>query len=147
MARENGIKLLEQLKTGFKRTIKWNKYRSQITVQGQNSNLNNLIDPTFTNVNRLFVLSFTRTNAGDNRDSFSYYYVPNVEMKVFNVLIDGKGFFDLPVKNGEEAYEKIIEMRNNSDYTTDNLLEFGYLKGKLQIITIDLSKQSKLKDP
>ena len=147
MARENGIKLLEQLKTGFKRTIKWNKYRSQITVQGQNSNLNNLIDPTFTNVNRLFVLSFTRTNAGDNRDSFSYYYVPNVEMKVFNVLTDGKGFFDLPVKNGEEAYEKIIEMRNNSDYTTDNLLEFGYLKGKLQIITIDLSKQSKLKDP
>ena len=147
MARENGIKLLEQLKAGFKRTIKWNKYRSQITVQGQNSNLNNLIDPTFTNVNRLFVLSFTRTNAGDNRDSFSYYYVPNVEMKVFNVLIDGKGFFDLPVKNGEEAYEKIIEMRNNSDYTTDNLLEFGYLKGKLQIITIDLSKQSKLKDP
>ena len=147
MARENGIKLLEQLKTGFKRTIKWNKYRSQITVQGQNINLNNLIDPTFTNVNRLFVLSFTRTNAGDNRDSFSYYYVPNVEMKVFNVLIDGKGFFDLPVKNGEEAYEKIIEMRNNSDYTTDNLLEFGYLKGKLQIITIDLSKQSKLKDP
>ena len=147
MARENGIKLLEQLKTGFKRTIKWNKYRSQITVQGQNSNLNNLIDPTFTNVNRLFVLSFTRTNAGDNRDSFSYYYVPNIEMKVFNVLIDGKGFFDLPVKNGEEAYEKIIEMRNNSDYTTDNLLEFGYLKGKLQIITIDLSKQSKLKDP
>ena len=147
MARENGIKLLEQLKTGFKRTIKWNKYRSQITVQGQNSNLNNLIDPTFTNVNRLFVLSFTRTKAGDNRDSFSYYYVPNVEMKVFNVLIDGKGFFDLPVKNGEEAYEKIIEMRNNSDYTTDNLLEFGYLKGKLQIITIDLSKQSKLRDP
>ena len=147
MARENGIKLLEQLKTGFKRIIKWNKYRSQITVQGQNSNLNNLIDPTFTNVNRLFVLSFTRTNAGDNRDSFSYYYVPNVEMKVFNVLIDGKGFFDWPVKNGEEAYEKIIEMRNNSDYTTDNLLEFGYLKGKLQIITIDLSKQSKLKDP
>ena len=147
LSKENDTKLLEQLKTGFKRTIKWSKYRSQITVQGQNSNLNNLIDPTFTNVNRLFVLSFTRTNAGDNRDSFSYYYVPNVEMKVFNVLIDGKGFFDLPVKNGEEAYEKIIEMRNNSDYTTDNLLEFGYLKGKLQIITIDLSKQSKLKDP
>ena len=147
MVKENSIKLLEQLKTRFKRTIKWNKYRAQITVQPQNSNLNNLIDPTFTNVNRLFVLSFTRTNAGDNRDSFSYYYVPNVEMKVFNVLIDGKGFFDLPVKNGEEAFEKIIEMRNNSDYTTDNLLEFGYLKGKLQIITIDLSKQSKLKDP
>ena len=63
-------KLLEQLKAGFKRIIKWNKYRSQITVQPQN-NLNYLIDPTFTNVNRLFVLSFTRNNAGDNKLFFT----------------------------------------------------------------------------
>ena len=78
LSKENNTKLLEQLKPGFKRTIKWNKYRSQITVQTQNNNLNYLIDPTFTNVNRLFVLSFTRTNAGDNRDIFSRYYVPNI---------------------------------------------------------------------
>ena len=71
LSKENDTKLLEQLKSGFKRTIKWNKYRSQITIQPQNNNLNHLIDPTFTNVNRSFVLSFVRTNAGDNRDSFS----------------------------------------------------------------------------
>ena len=58
LPKENDTKLLEQLKTGFKRTIKWNKYRSQMAVQPQNNNLNYLIDPTFTNVNRLFVLSF-----------------------------------------------------------------------------------------
>ena len=73
MSKENDIKRLEQLKAGFKKTIKWNKCRSQITIQPQNDNLNYLIDPTFTNVNRLFVLSFTRNNAGDNRDSFSHY--------------------------------------------------------------------------
>ena len=56
LSKENDIKLLEQLKTGFKRTIKWNKYRSQMTIQPQDNNLNYLIDPTFTNVNRLFVL-------------------------------------------------------------------------------------------
>ena len=56
LSKENDIKLLEQLKTGFKRTIKWNKYRSQMSIQPQNNNLNYLIDPTFTNVNRLFVL-------------------------------------------------------------------------------------------
>ena len=56
--KENDIKLLEQLKSGFKRTIKWNKYRSQVTIQNNNNNLNYLTDPTFTNVNRLFVLSF-----------------------------------------------------------------------------------------
>ena len=61
LSKENDIKLLEQLKSGFKRTIKWNKYRSQMTVQPQNNNLNYLIDPAFTNVNRLFVLSFART--------------------------------------------------------------------------------------
>ena len=58
LSKENDIKLLEKLKTGFKKTIKWNKYRSQMTIQNNNNNLNYLIDPTFMNVNRLFVLSF-----------------------------------------------------------------------------------------
>ena len=64
-----------------------------MTIQPQNNNLNYLINPTFTNVNRLFVLSFPKNNNTDNRDSFSDYYVPNIETKGFNVLIDGKVFF------------------------------------------------------
>ena len=51
-----------------------------MTIQPQNNNLNYLIDPTFTNVDRLFVLSFARDNADDKRDSFSYYYVSNGEI-------------------------------------------------------------------
>ena len=104
LSKENDTKRLEQFKLGFKRTIKWNKYRSQITIQPQNNNLNYLIDPTFTNVNRLFVLSFQRI-AGENnttkdyKDSFSHYYVPNARIKDFNLLIDRKSLFDLPVKN------------------------------------------------
>ena len=94
LSNENDKKLLEQLKPGFKRTEKWNKYRSQMTVQSNNSNLNYLIDPTFAKVNRLFVLSFERIEENnvkkDHRDSFSYYYVPNVKIKEFDVLIDGK---------------------------------------------------------
>ena len=81
------------------------------------------------------------------RDSFSCYYVPNVEVRDFSVLIDGKSFFDLPVKNEEEAYKKIIEMSNNNDYTTGNLLDFAYFKENYRLIAIDLSKQTKLKDP
>ena len=137
LSKENDIKLLEKLKSGFKRTIKWNKYRSQMTIKNNNSNLNYLIDPTFTNANRLFVLSFERIEENnikkDYRDTFSHYYVPTVGIKDFNVLIDGKSFFDLPVRNVEEAYEKIIDMCNNSDYTTRNLLDFAYHKKKLQI--------------
>ena len=147
LSKENDIKLLEQLKSRFKRTINWNKYRLQMTIQPQNNKLNYLIDPKFTNVNRLFVLPFTRNNADDNRDSFSHYYAPTVEIKDFNVLIDGKSFLDLPVKNEEEAYEKIVDMSNNNDYTTGNLLDFVYFKENYRLIAVDLSKQTKLKDP
>ena len=85
LSKENDIKLLEQLKSGFTNTIKWNKYKPQMTMQPQNNNLNYLIDPIFTNVNRLFVLLFQKI-AGENNttryygDSFSHYYVPNVEI-------------------------------------------------------------------
>ena len=92
LSKENNKKRLEQLKSGFKRTVKWNKYRSQMTIQPQNNNLNYLTDPTFTKVNRLFVLSFVRNSEGDHRDSFSHYYIPNIEIKDFIVLIDGKVF-------------------------------------------------------
>ena len=72
------------------------------------------------------------TNAGDGRNSFSDYYVPNLKIKDLIVLTDEKSFFDLPIKDEEEAYEKITEMSNNIDYTTGNVLDFGYFKKKLQ---------------
>ena len=147
LSKENDIKLLQQLRTGFKRTIKWNKYRSQMSIQPRNNNLNYLIEPTFTNVNTLFVLFFPRNNNTDSRCSFSNYYVPKVKVNDFNVLIYGKSFFDLSVKNDEEAYEKIIDMSNNSDYTTGNFLDYAYYKKHYRLIAIDLRKQTKLKDP
>ena len=140
LSKEIDIQHLEQLKAGFKRTIKWNKYRSQMSIQSQNNNLNYLIDPTFTNINRLFVLSFPRNNNTDSRCDFSNYYVPKVKVNDFNVLIDRKSFFDLSVKNDEEAFEKIIDMSNNNDYTTGNLLDFVYFKTHYKLIAIDLSK-------
>ena len=77
-----------------------------MTIRPQNNNLNYLIDLTFTNVNRLFLLSFERIEENnvimDHRDSFSHHYISNIEIKVFNVLIDGINFFDLPAKNEEE---------------------------------------------
>ena len=108
LSKEDDTKRLEQLKSGFKRTIKCNKYRSQMKIQPKNNNLNYLIDPTFTTVNRLFALSFSRNNNTDTRYSFSNYYVPKVKINDFNVLIDGKSFFNLPVKNEEEAYERLL---------------------------------------
>ena len=103
-----------------------------------------MIDPTFTNVNRLLVLTFENE---DDRASSSKYYVPKVETKDFNVLIDGKSFFEIPIKNKEEAYEAIIEMSKNNDYTTGNLLDYEYFKDHYKLIAIDLSKQTELENP
>ena len=97
-----------------------------MSIIPQNNNLNYLIDAAFTNVNRLFVLFFPRNSNTDSRYSFSNYFVPKVKVNDFNILIDGKSLFDLPAKNQGEAYEKIIDMSNNSDYTTSNLLDFAY---------------------
>ena len=83
-----------------------------------------MIDPTFTNINRLLALTFENE---DYRTSFSKYYLLKVEIKDFNVIIDGKLFFEIPVKNKEEAYDAIIEMSENN-YTTGNLLDYEYLK-------------------
>ena len=75
LSKDYEIKLLINLKSGFKREIIWNKYRSQMTTEAINNNLNILIDPTFTNINRLFVLAY---RTADNRQSFSQFYLPNV---------------------------------------------------------------------
>ena len=89
---------------------------------------------------------FARTNAGDRRNSFSHYYVPNIKIKDFNVLIDGKKIYDLPVKNEEETYKESMDMINNNDYTTGNLLDFAYFKKNYRLIATGLSNQTKLKD-
>ena len=91
-----------------------------MTNQTKANHLNHLIDPGFIKVNRLFVLSFENEQ---DRTSFSKYYSPKVEIKDFNVLIDGKRFFDVPVRN-EEAYEKIMSISKNNDYKTGNLVDY-----------------------
>ena len=75
------------------------------------------------------------------------YYTPNVEIKDFNVLIDGKSFFDTPVKNKEKIYEKSIEMEINNDYTTNNLLNYECFPKHYKLIAIDLNKQIELENP
>ena len=133
---------LEQLKSGFKRTIKWNKYRSEMSNQTKSNHLNYLNDPTFTKVNRLFVLSF------ENDHLFqSIMYQKLLCIKDFNVLIDGKSIFDVPVKNKEGAYEKIMSITKNNDYTTGNLLDYEYFSKYYKLIAIDLSKQIELENP
>ena len=144
LSKDDEIKLLTNLRSGFTREIKWNKYRSQMSTEAANNNLNLLVDPTFTNVNRLFVLAY-QVDDNNNRQSFFQFYLPRVMMKDVNVIIDKLAFFDLPIKTEEEAYEKIIDISKNNEYTTGNFLDYDYFK-KHKLITIDLSKQQVLQE-
>ena len=143
LSKDDAIKLLTNLKSGFTREIEWNKYKSQMSTEAINDNLNILIDPTFTNVNRLFVLPY---QTADDRQSFSQFYLPKVMVKDFNVIIDKLRFFDLPIKTEEEAYEKIIDISRNNEYTTSDLLDYDYFKKYFKLIAIDVSKQQVLQE-
>ena len=142
LSKDDEIKLLTNLKSGFTRKIVWNKYRSRVSTEATNNNLNILIDPTFTNVNRLFVLAY---QTADDRQSFHQFYLPKVMVKDFNVIIDKLAFFDLPIKTEEEAYERIIDISRNNEYTTGNLLDYDYFK-KYKLTAIDLGKQQVLQE-
>ena len=106
----------------------------------QNPNLNHLIEPGFQGVNRLFVLAF-ENNA--QRTSNRRYYFPNVEIKDYNLMIDGENFFDQPAKNDKVTYENIrkIMIGQGDDYTTGCLLDYACFKNYYKMIAIDLSKQ------
>ena len=143
LSKDDEIKLLTNLKSGFKRELIWNKYRSQMSKEAIYNNLNILIDLTFTNVNRLFVLAY---QTADDRHSYSQFYLPKVMVKDFNVIIDKLAFFDLPIKTEEEAYEKIIDISKNNAYKTGNLLDYDYFKKYYKLIAIDLSKPQVLQE-
>ena len=104
LSTQDNAKLLTQLKSGFKRTINWNKYLSKPELLAQNPNLNHLVEPSFQGVNRLFVLAF---EDDAQRTSNKRYYLPNVEIKDYNVMIDERNFFDQPRRNNKITCENI----------------------------------------
>ena len=143
LSTQDDAKLLQQLKSGFKRTINWNKYESNIKTFAQNRYLNHLINPSFQGVNRLFVLSFENEN---DRTSHSTYYLPKVEIKDYNVMIDGKNVFDQPINSMTKTYKNIrkIATGQEDDYTIGCLLDYPCFKDHYKMIAMDLSKQQAL---
>ena len=145
LSTQGKAKLLQQLQSGSKRVINWNKYLSKPELLAQNPNINHLVEPSFQGVNRLFVLPFENDTP---RTSVKGYYLPNVEVKDYNVMINGENFFDQPIKNDKVTYENITKICTGSgdNYTTDSLLDYPYFKDSYKMITVDLSKQLTL-DP
>ena len=143
LSTQENTKLLQQLKSGFKRVINWNKYLSKPDLLAQNPNLNHLVEPSFQGVNRFFVLAFENDA---QRTSHSGYYIPNVEVKDYNIMINGENFLDQPIKNNKVIYENIrkIATGQGDDYTTGCLLDYSYFIDTYKMIAVDLSKQQVL---
>ena len=141
---DDNAKLSQQLKSGFKRTINWNKYEPKATTQNSpNQYFDFLIEPSFQGVNRLFVLTF---NANDSRIGHSRYFLSTEKIEDYNVMIDGRKFFDQTTKNDIRTYENIRKSATGQedDYRTGCLLDYNYFKKHYKMIAIDLSKQQAL---
>ena len=104
LSTQDNAKLLQQLKSGFKRITNWNKYESDPKTFAQNRYLNHLISPGFQGVNRLFALSFENE---DDRTSHSTFYLPKVDIKNYNVMIDGRNFFEQTINSMDKTHENI----------------------------------------
>ena len=143
LSTQENTKFFQQLKSGFKRVINWNKYLSKPELLAQNPNLNHLVEPSFQGVNRLFVLAFEND---DYRSSTRRYNLPTVEIKDYNIVINGENFFDQPIKNNKITYDNIrkIATGQGDDYTTGCLLDYPYFKDTYKMIAVDLSKQQAL---
>ena len=143
LSTQENTKFLGKLKSGFKRVINWNKYLSKPELVAKNPNLNHLVEPSFQGVNRLSVLAFEND---DDRTSDEQYYLPTVEIKDYNVMINGENFFDQPIKNNKITYDNIrkIATGQGDDYTTGCLLDYPYFADTHKMIAVHLSKQHAL---
>ena len=143
LSTQENIKFLQQLNLGFKRLINWNKYLSKPELLAQNPNLNHLVEPSFQGVNRLFVLAFGNDN---DRISDELYYLPIVEIKDYNIMINSENFFDQPIKNNKVTYDNIrkIAIGQGDDNTTGCLLDYPYFLNTYKMIAVDLRRQQAL---
>ena len=120
--------------------IGWNKFPAKLKLLRQNPNLNHLVEPSFQGVNKLFVLAFENDA---QRTSSKRYYLQNVEINHYDVMIDGENFFDQPIKYDKGTYENIrkIVTSQRDNYTFGCLLDYTYFKGYYEMIAVDLIKQ------
>ena len=143
LSTKDNEKLLQQLGSSFKRVIDWNKYLSRPELFPQNPNLNYLIEPSFQEVNRLFVLAFEND---EQRTVHSGYYLPNVEIKDYNVMINEENTFEQSIKDNKVTYKNIRKVASGKgdDYTAGCLLDYTYFRDSYKTIAVDLSRQQAL---
>ena len=152
LSKEDNKYFIEQQNKGFQRSIYWNEYKRKEKKEDGNANETKYIslDPSFQGVNRLFVMAYNRLAAANddqfNRNSQQKYYLPRNDLNEYNVIIDGRNFYDNPIENGIEKYRELkkVMIGKGEDDTTGSLLDFNYFKKHYKVVAVDLSKQKEL---
>ena len=150
---ENNNKLSELLSKGFERTVVWNEYKSKmetVNVAADDNNFKRItLDVTFQGVSKLFAAAYEindiRRNA-NTEESIRRYYLPRAEIKDYNILIDGRNFYDQNVNNSIVRYNELLKMTTgrSEDYSTGCLLDYDYYLKDFNIVGIDLLHQAVL---
>ena len=143
LSTKDNVNLTKQLNEGFKKSLYWNECKSKIeTKTADNDNVTRFpLDAYFQGVNRLFVLAFDNTNNGDNKVEKNSH---RANITNYNVLIDGRNFYDQPSNDQIKKYDEIRKLATGKDYTTECLLDYQYFKDHYQLSAVDLSKQKEL---
>ena len=164
LSTKDNTNLTKQLNEGFKRTIYWNQYVSKpFTEQAANKTgiTRFRLDAVFEGVNPLFILASEDTRADEAADapaprnlavnrvmrtSYRKYFVPRVDITSYNMLIDGRNFYDQPIKDSITKYDenRKIATGKRDNYATGCLLDYDYFKNNYQLVAVDLSKQREL---
>ena len=152
LSKEDIKDFIEQQNKGFQRSIYWNEYSIKETNQNAYANVYKTfnVDPSFQGFNRLFVIAFrydnTNINNYANRNNHKIYYLPRVDIKDYNAIIDGRNFYDNNINSDVEKYTELkkVMIGKGDDYTTGSLLDYDSFKKNYKLVAIDLSKQKEL---
>ena len=146
MSKEDNKDFIEQQNKGFQRSVYWNEYKTKEQTENADANAAKYInlDPSFQGVNRLFVIAYDRADANHaTRNGRRKYYLPRNELNKYNVIIDGRNFYDNPIESDIEKYRELkkVMIGKGEDYTTGSLLDYNYFKKHYKLVAVDLSKQ------
>ena len=139
---------IDQQNKGFQRSIYWNEYKTKELTENADANVFKYInlDPSFQGVNRLFVMAYNRANGQPTRNGQQKYYIPRISLNKYNVIIDGRNFYDNPIESDIEKYRELkkVMIGKVEDYTKGSLLDFNYFDKRYKLVAVDLSKQKEL---
>ena len=148
LSKEDNKDFIEQQNKGFRRSIYWNEYKTKEINENADGNVFKYInlDPSFQSVNRLFVTAYNRVDGQPTRNGQQKYYLPRIDLNKYNVIIDGRNFYDNPIESDIEKYRELkkVMIGKGEDYTTGSLLDFNYFDKNYKLVAVDLSKQKEL---